>query len=98
MIAKKPSKATRKRIDPAKLGKLFDWRESLRRRLSKIPEIEGIFAVATAGVIHVFTVIADHKSEIYEPLMKQESLVEKDHPSVAFDFHTREHQGRPPHR
>jgi hypothetical protein len=30
--------------------------------------------------------------------MKQENLVEKDHPSLFFDFHTRVHQGRPPHR
>jgi hypothetical protein len=66
--------------------------------MAKIPEIEGIFSTRVGGVVHVFTVIAEHKSEIYDLLMKQESLVERDHPRTAFDFHTREHQGRPPQR
>jgi hypothetical protein len=98
MIAKKPAKPKSKRKPSGDDGKTTDWRESLRRRLTKVPEIEGIFVVKSAGTVHVFSVMEDHISEAYESLMKQESLVEKDHPSVFFDFHTRVHQGRPPHQ
>ena len=67
-------------------------------RLTKVPEIDGIFVAEDGNTIHVFTVIAIHDSKIYKRLLKQEDLVEKDHPPLSFDFHTREHQGRPPHR
>jgi len=96
MIAKTRPKKSEPR-KPAKKSRT-DWRETLRRRLAKVPEIDGIFVARLGGVVHVFTVIAEHQSEIYDLLMKQESLVEKDHPRTSFDFHTREHQGRPPHR
>lgn len=97
MIAKRSVKTKSKR-KTRKAGKAADWRESLRRLLTKVPEIEAIYAAQSGGSIHVYSVIADHRSEIYPPLMKQEGLVEKDHPSIQFEFHTREHQGRPPHR
>lgn len=97
MIAKKAAKATKTRKTASTNGQVSNWRETLRHRLSKVAGIDGIFVVETKGLVHVFTVIAEHNSGIYDPLMKQESLVEKDHPKVAFDFHTREHQGRPPH-
>jgi hypothetical protein len=98
MITKRPAKSKSKRKSPAANGKSADWRETLRRRLTKVPEIEAIYIVESIGTIHVFTVIAEHRSEIYPPLMKQEDFVEKDHPFIQFEFHTREHQGRPPHR
>jgi hypothetical protein len=98
MIANKPAKPKSKQKPSGANGKAADWRESLRRRLTKVPEVEGIFIVKSGGTVHVFTVMEDHVSEAYGPLMKQESLVEKDHPSVYFDFHTRVHQGRPPHQ
>ena len=98
MIAKKPVKPKIKRKPASRNGKAADWRDTLRRRLTRVPEIEAIFVVQSGGTIHVFTVMAEHISEAYDPLMKQESLVEKDHPALFFDFHTGVHQGRPPHR
>ena len=95
MIAKK---STKKRNARGEQPKRPGWRDSLRRRLAKVPEIDGIYFVKDGTTVHVFTVIKEHLSEIYEPLMKQETLVEKDHPRISFDFHTREHQGRPSHQ
>ena len=75
-----------------------DWRESLRQRLRKVPEIEGLFVVTNGGTVHVFSVFEEIEFIRYKLLMKQEGLVEKDNPLITFDFHTRVHQGRPPHR
>ena len=98
MIAKKPGGTKSQRRSAGKYGRTSDWRGSLRRRLTKVREIDGIFVVKEGAVVHVFTVMEDHQSDIYGTLMKQERLVEKDHPSIEFDLHTRLHQGRPPHR
>jgi hypothetical protein len=98
MVVKKTTTRSRSRKAASSNGKQLNWRDTLRRRLAKVREIEAIFAVQTKGLIHVFTVVAEHDSDVYDPLLRQESLIEKDHPSLAFDFHTREHQGRPPYR
>ena len=98
MIARKQTKPTNKKRAASGNGTPEDWRQSLRRRLTKLPEIDGIFVVQDGSTIHVFSVIEELESKLYKPLMKQERLIEKDHPSLSFDFHTRVHQGRPPHR
>ena len=98
MIVKKQSTKSKQPRPSKKHGAKSDWRESLRRRLTKLPEIDGIFVAAEGNTVHVFSVIEELKSEIYKLLVKQECLVEKDHPSISFDFHTCAHQGRPPHR
>ena len=98
MIVKKPTiNSNEPRLSKKHLAKP-DWRESLRRHLTKLPEIDGIFVATEGSTVHVFSVIEELKSKIYKSLVKQESLVEKDHPSISFDFHTCAHQGRPPHR
>jgi hypothetical protein len=98
MIAKKKNPRSGKSPKAKSNGVQNNWRNSLLVRLTKVPEIDGIFVAENGNTIHVFTVIATHDSKIYKRLLKQEDLVEKDHPSISFDFHTREHQGRSPDR
>jgi hypothetical protein len=99
MLTKKTKSETRRKKRPAATnGALPPYRESLVRRLTAIPEVEAVFIVADGNVVHVYSVLAGHQSRIFKALMKQENLVEKDQPGISFDFHTRVHQGRPPHR
>lgn len=79
-------------------GRPVSIQESLVRHLSAVPGIEAIFITTEENVIHVFSVTKDHRAGVYGKLMEQEARVERDHPGKSFDFHTREHQGRPPSR
>jgi hypothetical protein len=79
-------------------GQPPSYRESLARRLGKVAGIEVVYIMIRGDVVHVCSVMAEHESRIFKSLIKQENLVEKDHPDITFDFHTRVHQGRPLNR
>ncbi|MSU80739.1 MAG: hypothetical protein EXS16_21955 [Gemmataceae bacterium] len=96
MIVKKAHKKPTKPLRTRNALPSDDWRASLRRRLGKVAGIDAVFAATSGLVIHIFSVMAEHESSTYDPLMRQEEQVEADHPGLAFDFHTRVHQGRPP--
>lgn len=69
----------------------------IRHVLSKTPEIEAIFLLRDdANVVHVFSVVKEFQSKIYDKLLKKERAVEKAFPEIAFEFHVRAHQGREP--
>jgi len=42
----------------------------------------------------VTSVVQEPSEELYDCLMPQEDLVEKDHPRIPFDFHVRIRQNR----
>lgn len=69
---------------------------TLERRLSKVPDVDAVFFAPDDDVIHVYTVVPEFDARVYEDLMRQERLIEKDWPGINFDFHTRAHQGREP--
>ena len=94
---KKPRKAKNSRSN-SRNGKPSSIADSIRRHFRVVPAVEAVFMATEGKIVHVFSVTAEHESKIYKKLMKQETLVEKDHPTIAFDFHTRVHQGRPAHR
>jgi len=67
--------------------------------LSKLSEIDAVFISTDASnVVHVFSVVRDYQSKMYDKLLRKERLVEKDFPGIVFEFHLRAHQGRKPHR
>ncbi len=96
MIAKKPTKKPTRSLRTRIAKPVRDWRDTVRHRLGKVAGIEAVFVAMSGKIIHVFSVMAEHESGIYDPLMSQEEKVEADHPNLAFDFHTRVHQGRSP--
>lgn len=67
------------------------------RTLSKTPEIDAVYILKDDGnVVHVFSVVREFQSKIYDKLLKKERAIEKDLPELAFEFHVRAHQGRAP--
>lgn len=67
------------------------------RALSKTPEIDAVFLLTDDGnVVHVFSVVREFESKIYDKLLKKERSLEKDLPEITFEFHVRAHQGRAP--
>ena len=75
------------------------YQDSVTRHLSKVPDIDAIYILSDdEGVVHVYSVVGEYSSSAYERLLKQERLVEKEFPQVAFEFHTCAHQGRKPFR
>ena len=69
----------------------------IRSILSKIREIDAVFVVTDdANVVHVFSVVKEFQSNIYDKLLKRERAIEKHLPHLAFEFHVRAHQGWPP--
>ncbi len=69
----------------------------IRRSISKTPEIDAVFLLTDdANVVHVFSVVREFQSKIYDTLLKKERAIEKDLPEIAFEFHVRAHQGREP--
>jgi hypothetical protein len=75
------------------------YERSLERRLSTIQDIEAIFtSTDDDGVVHVYPVVREYRSELYDELLQQERLIEEEHPQISFEFHVRAHQGRKPHR
>lgn len=79
----------------AKNGQAPSFNHTLAHRLGKVSGIEAVYVVVDENVVHVTSVMAEHESRIFKSLIKQENLVEKDHPDMSFDFHARVHQGRP---
>lgn len=69
----------------------------IRRALSKIPEIDAVFVLRDdANIIHVFSVVREFRSRIYDRLLKKERALEKALPESALELHVRAHQGREP--
>jgi hypothetical protein len=95
MVVKKSPQARKPSARAAVRPK--DWREALRAHLAKVPEVDGVFMSAEKNVIHVYSVVLEFNDRLYKRLLKQESLIEKGFPEIAFEFHTRAHQGREPH-
>src|SRR5438270_756840 len=71
---------------------------ALCRRLSRVEAVHAVYlATDDEGTIHVYSVVPDYCSDLYDKLLKQERLVEKQFPQLTFEFHVRAHQGRQPH-
>jgi hypothetical protein len=69
----------------------------IRSALSKMPEIDAVFVLTDdANAMHVFSVVREFQSKIYDKLLKKERAIEKEFPETAFEFHVRAHQGREP--
>src|SRR6266702_4557968 len=71
MLAKKSQKKTKKRQTPSGAA-TPDWHESLRKHLLKIANIEGIFVIPAANMIHVFSVFEEMDFIDFKTLMRQE--------------------------
>ena len=66
-------------------------------QLSKVPEIQAIFTrTDEEGVCHVYSVVEEHRSAIYQKVMKRERRIERESPEIRFSFRIRAHQGREP--
>jgi hypothetical protein len=66
-------------------------------QLSKVPEIQAIFTrTDEEGVCHVYSVVEEHSSAIYQKVMKKERRIERELPDIHFSFRIRAHQGREP--
>lgn len=67
------------------------------RALSKTPAIDAVFLLTDdANVVHVFSVVREFQSKLYDTLLRKERAIEKALPEIAFEFHVRAHQGREP--
>lgn len=76
-------------------GKPRSYKDSIRRRLSVVPGVDAVYTwIDPHRVIHVVSVVKEHKEHIYDVLIPQEGLVEKDFPKLAFDFHVSARQRR----
>jgi hypothetical protein len=75
----------------------LSWGDALQRHLAKIPEIDAVFVWAERSVVHVYSLVHEFQSRIYEKLLRKERLIEKAFPGISFEFHVRAHQGREPH-
>jgi hypothetical protein len=70
---------------------------SFTRHLAGVLDIEAAYlAAGEDGIVHVYSVMLEHRSEVYCQLLEQERLIENDCPGVTFEFHVRVHQGRKP--
>jgi flavoprotein len=73
------------------------WVQVIRDVLRKTTQIDAVFLSRDdANVVHVYSVARDFQPKIYDQLLKQERVIEKDFPEIAFEFHLRAHQGRQP--
>jgi hypothetical protein len=69
----------------------------IHRALSKMPEIDAVFILTDdANVVHVFSVVREFQSKLYDKLLKKERAIEQSLPQITFEFHVRAHQGRAP--
>ena len=69
----------------------------IRRVLCTTPEIDAVYLLRDdANVVHVFSVVREFESKIYEKLLKRERAIERNLSQVSFEFHVRAHQGREP--
>jgi hypothetical protein len=95
MVVKRSQKP--KKSSPEEAVHLKNWRDALGIHLAEVPEIDGVFVTEDNNVIHVYSVVSEFSDRPYKRLLKKESRIEKDFPNIAFEFHTRAHQGREPH-
>ena len=73
------------------------FQASLKRHLSKVAEVEAIFArIDEDNVCRVFSVVHEHKAETYVRVMRAERRIQEEFPEAQFDFRIRAHQGRNP--
>lgn len=81
----------------AVISRAESYQDVIARHLSKIADIDAVYLLADdTNVVHVFSVVKDYQSEIYDRLLKKERAIEKKCKHVAFEFHVRAHQGREP--
>ncbi len=94
MIVKKkakPRKSSKTRTPHAK-----DWRDAIRRHLSKVPGVDAVYVNTASSSIHVYSVVEDFHTTDCKRLMRQEDRIEREFPEVSFEFHTRAHRGKKP--
>jgi hypothetical protein len=73
------------------------FQASLRRHLSRVAEVEAIFArLDEKNVCRVFSVVHEHKTQTYVKIMRAERYIQNEFPELQFDFRIRAHQGRNP--
>jgi hypothetical protein len=94
--AKRESRATGVATPPLEEVAYRRYQDSISRHLSKIQAIEAVFIFTDEDLVHVYAVVPEYNSEIYEKLLKQERLIQREFPETRFDFHARAHQGRRP--
>jgi hypothetical protein len=76
-------------------GKPRNYLDSIRRRLSKVPGVDAVYTWRDGHkVVHVTSVVKEIREAVYDKLIPQEELIEKDHPRIAFDFHVHARQNR----
>src|SRR5437588_5278323 len=69
----------------------------IRRVLCKAQDVEAVFLLTDdANVVHVFSVVREFQSKLYDKLLKKERAIEMVLPEVMLEFHVRAHQGRNP--
>lgn len=69
----------------------------VREILAQIPEIDAVFlSTDDKNVVHVFSVVKEFRSKIYDTLLKKERSIQKKLAGIALEFHVRAHQGREP--
>jgi hypothetical protein len=93
-VKKKPTTGNR---STAVMKRAASCEDVIRRVLSKAPEIEAVFLLTDdANVVHVFSVVREFQSKLYDKLLKKERAIEMVLPEVLLEFHVRAHQGRKP--
>ena len=81
----------------AVISRADSYQDAITRHLSKIPQIDAVFLLTDdTNVVHVFSVVREFQSTIYNKLLKKEGVIEKKFREIAFEFHVRAHQGRKP--
>jgi len=76
-------------------GAPLSYVNSIRQRLSTVSGIEAVYLWAVPHrAVQVVSVVEEHDSALYDFLIPQEELVEKDNPDFAFDFHVAFRQKR----
>lgn len=90
------TKKAKSRKSGPKKQRAEDWRDAIRRHLSKVPEVDAVFVGIGESTIHIFSVIDDIHKTNYKRLISREDQIEKAFPDLAFEFHGWPHQGRDP--
>jgi hypothetical protein len=90
-------KATTAKRPTLALKKPGSYGEVIRGALSKARAIDAVYLfIDDTNVVHVFSVVHDFRSSLYDALLKKERAIERRFPEIAFEFHVRAHQGREP--
>lgn len=67
------------------------------QHLSRIEEVDAIFSqLDDKGILHIYSVVEEHRPEIYKKVMKAEEHIERQLPDMHFHFCVRARQGRQP--